>query len=510
MTEWFWRRRGRRLVNGTLVNDDDRVLSATNTQRRRIYYGRLVVVVLAMIVLIASNPSHEKWINRIPQAWDYSFSKQRSKKSNFKSLTRQPSTILDEFSDSMERLYKLYKLSTLQDDDLQKQGSASSLFLNEYDTTDGTMVNYLLFSVRVVTRRSLEPQQQKQHLEFLGAGRIFSQCRLDQNAFLCRTIHDILLLPYNPSPTRCSKHNKPQKVTWEQLWLSFQPNYYQNRRYFRVYQLLMGWIVTALIIHFVVPPQYTSAQELTIYSPHPLREILARAFWPNPLNPISSTIVALFDLWCFMAPALALMDDQIANQAPQSFFHLFSTKGSGGGDDSAKDWNYAAAVMVFLVASMSLANLFRLFLVTGGNLLTDVTSTLRPQNIVGYNCDVWAASALGYIRAFCGSEDNIMSLALNPYECLTFSLGGYHCQFTIVSAIWLRIAIQLLVVNGQSLSSSSLATIGLWFTTDSISYMIGQYQMDHHFATVAVSNFFHQVDRFFTSLFLGGGGHGGW
>ena len=438
-------RRGRRLVDGHLVDD------AGPGRPRRWYYGRLFLVTIAFLFCIVTNPANQEWMDRFPRAW---------KSANSSRRTQDDEDI--DLQLYAQKLYRAYEILTSPDD-----ASSSS----RTQSGNGVVVNYLLFSVRVVTKRN------KPRLQILGAGQT-SQCNLEKSQ-VCRLAHDFLLLPRNPSLRRCTKRKDLNKLQELENLLWYQEP--QERRYFQAYQLLLGWCLVALVLTLIQDTSQPSSY-------HPLVEAMLRGFWPMPKRRLSSTFVSLVDVWLFMAPTLAVMDEQIAHQAQKSIFRLTT-------EDS--NLNYAFAVSVFMIATSGFGNVMSFFLANWNNL--DVilwnghggmaTSPARS----GYSSDLWAAAALGYLRAFC-KEDGYSNAA----QCLSL-FGHLNWQVTIVSAIWTRIAFQILVLNESV--SHVFATMGLWLAADSIGNIIGEYQVEHHFALVAFSNIIDGVDRFFSSLF---------
>ncbi|KAL7561678.1 hypothetical protein ACA910_016443 [Epithemia clementina (nom. ined.)] len=451
--------RGRRLIDGHLVNDPP---PGRTQGRRRFYYGRLWFFVVLFVILMGTNPANQELLDRFPRSWKSA------------GASYQPSSEM-EWGDYAQKLYKAYHILTTEDDSLH----ASSMITASKDG-NGPLVNFWLFSARLVTKRN-QPR-----LQFLGAGQN-RHCYLKKSR-VCRLVHDLLLLPRNPTLRRCSRNGRADKLDKKlqdlDTLLKFQEP--QQRRYYRAYHLLLGWIFWGLILTLVTNP--------TAQHQHPLVEAMTRGFWPNPHRPFSSTVVAFLDLWLFLAPALAVMDEQVSSQSQKSMFRL--TK-----EDS--ELNYAFAVGVFLLLSSGLGNVISFTLSNWNNLHVSLfdpgRSAAAPVARSGYCCDVWAASALGYLRAFC-REDSYSNVAY----CIPLFGGGNQqwLQVTIVSAIWIRIAFQLLVVN-ESFSYYLFSSMGLWLTSDTIGNVIGEYQAEHHFALVALSNFIEGVDRFFGSLFGG-------
>lgn len=329
-------------------------------------------------------------------------------------------------------------------------------------------VNYLLFSARETRNRH--------KFQIIGANTILIECRLQsskisgESDFYCPWLRDFFFFPSPIQPKLSKQQQQMEQFLGIQELLS-------GRLYFQAFQILLGFEFVTFLLSVVLknPPslgQRRPGGDLAL-----VKHAIVRSFWPNPYQLISSTIIAMLDLRLFVAPALAIMHDLIKNQSRKSWFRLFNHQELDGNGD---DWNYIFAVIVFLLGA-SVANLT--LINWTGNSSWNGNATLEQ---LGYSSDVWAAAALGYLRACQGW--------LGFERQGLIQILGLHIG--IVAATWIRFGLQMTVNRTFSLSA-----VGLWLAADTIGSFLGAYQVENHLVLDLIDNLFKGFHQLFRPIF---------
>eukprot|EP00527_Entomoneis_sp_CCMP2396_P006136 CAMPEP_0198143778 /NCGR_PEP_ID=MMETSP1443-20131203/10400_1 /TAXON_ID=186043 /ORGANISM="Entomoneis sp., Strain CCMP2396" /LENGTH=391 /DNA_ID=CAMNT_0043807063 /DNA_START=201 /DNA_END=1376 /DNA_ORIENTATION=+ len=385
----------------------------------------MTAVLLSMAV---TNPANGIYIERFRKA----VTGRGSTKSRREQQPQQPG-----WTEMLHRMHTAYTIFTSDIDGAEKQPSI---------VVDDSKINFALFAVR---------ETKSKRLQVMGFNSVW-QCRI-QHSRTCGVLRDFLL------PRRLSRVNNQQEQM-EQL-LFMEP--LSHRRYFIAYQYLMGIAFLTFILTLAGGSRLTSlSNEVT--------QALLRGFWPNPYQPLSSVFIGLCDLSFLVAPALQVMEELIPHQSKKSWFRPTSNV----------DWNYAFAVAVFMIGA-SCVNLTR---VHWNTIVRSWNQVSLPEPSVGYSSDVWAACALGFLRA---TKDSDFALTV---------FGDY--QVSVVTATWVRFVLQFTVLSKRF----SLASVGLWLAADMVGLWIGSYQVQNHFATAMLDNFVDGVNHVWNTLVGGGGG----
>ena len=422
-------------------------------------YGRCLLVLALVSILIVTNPANRRYIHTIQTHVDRSiesianlYSKQTSSSDSQRQQQQQQSTFSNNYnasptppatSDWTRQMW--HKVSQAYTRLLPEERDSYTSLLD-----DDSLINFGLFAVRET------PSQR--YLQIHGLYQKW-QCRPSESP-TCALLRN-LLLPRNTH----RPHDQVEHFLSMDMLLSRK-----RRKSFMAFRWLCGVCVATFLWTMLVPVHIIR---------NPLPHALTRGIWPSPDRPLSSFLVSLLDLAWFVVPVLQIMEeDLIPNQSSDSWFRPTSNA----------DWNYAFAVIVLLIpwANLTLIHWNALLANHPRDRADDSSSTTRTTISflvpgLGYSSDVWAACALGYLRA---TQDSDFSLLIHDYSV------------SVVAATWIRAGLQFTVVSERF----SLAAVGLWMAADTIGFWMGTYQVQNHFVVAMVDNFVDSVSQFWDGL----------
>ena len=419
-------------------------------------YGRCWLVLALVSTLMVTNPANQRYIHTIQIHLDRSiesitslYPKQTSssdsqQQSTYNSNQRQNASPPTHPSTSEWTRHLWHKVSQAYTRLLPEERDSYTSLLD-----DDSLINFGLFAVRET------PSQR--YLQIHGLYQKW-QCRPSESP-TCALLRN-LLLPRNTH----RPHDQVEHFLSMDMLLSRK-----RRKSFMAYRWLCGVCVATFLWTMLVPVHIIR---------NPLTHALTRGIWPSPDRPLSSFLVSLLDLAWFVVPVLQIMEeDLIPNQSSDSWFRPTSNA----------DWNYAFAVIVLLIpwANLTLIHWNALLAANQRDRGDDSSSTRTTISFLapglGYSSDVWAACALGYLRA---TQDSDFSLLIHDYSV------------SVVAATWIRAGLQFTVVSERF----SLAAVGLWMAADTIGFWMGTYQVQNHFVVAMVDNFVDSVSQFWDGL----------